>query len=214
MKEKESLFLRLLRAGRGEEKGRAGFWEETEEKKSFTREVFPFFQKEREMREAEKFFAGTKNFLRESRSEGAASGNKVSVFQKEVHEPGQNQRLFLSRKERELWKETKENLWTAQGKEEGKREREFFFAERKEEQAEEKENRFLEDVRRESAASAALEQMERYFSMEKAEAGTQNVTIHIGQVKETADVDKIMEEMTKRLWEARTIGRSRIERRR
>lgn len=214
MKEKESLFLRLLRAGRGEEKGGAGFWEETEEKKPFVREVVPFFQKEREMREAEKNSAETKNILRESRTEGAASGNMVSVFRKEVHEPGQNQRLFLPRKERTLWKENKRNPWTAQGKEEGKREREFFFAERKEEQAEEKENRFLEDVRRESAASAALEQMERYFSMEKEETGAQNVTIHIGQVKETADVDKIMEEMTKRLWEARTIGRSRIERRR
>ncbi len=36
--------------------------------------------------------------------------------------------------------------------------------------------------------------------------GTQQVSIQIGQVRETADVDKIMETLTKKLWDARNCS--------
>ncbi|MBM6877095.1 hypothetical protein H9X83_02830 [Anaerotignum lactatifermentans] len=99
------------------------------------------------------------------------------------------------------------------GKEISRRE---LFSRQKEEKDRQRSvgNLFFADMRRENKERTALEEMSRYFSEIREKDSGQNVTIHIGQIRETADVDKVMEEMTKKLWEARSMGRSRIERRR
>ena len=52
-----------------------------------------------------------------------------------------------------------------------------------------------------------LEELIQRLGEMTAQSGSQQVNVHIGQVRETADVERIMQKLTKRLWEERNSGR-------
>lgn len=74
------------------------------------------------------------------------------------------------------------------------------------------ENPFFYDIHRTFDVEEAIQKMGVYFESQKGE-GAQNVTVQIGQVRETADIDQVMTEITKRLQEARSVSRCKTRRR-
>lgn len=212
MRKKKSLFLRLAQiAEKGRKKKSCGIWGEDEK-----REVFEgrrsFSQKEKALHTESKFFFRKEEVQREK-------------IQKE-----KNERVFYlpSSKEKRENEIRKEPFFsTAKQEEKGKisgRERRFqkefwkkdVFSEQREakDRQREYENLFFADVCQEKKEDRRMEELLRVFSEKSETDKGQSITIQIGQIRETADVDKVMEEMTKKLWEARSIGRSRVERRR
>ena len=91
----------------------------------------------------------------------------------------------------------------------------IFEIEKKEEAKERKKvgkSPIVQEMEREYRTEVLLQQMIQKKSEHIKEPEQPKISVQIGQVQKSTDIDKIMAEMTSRLWEARSVGRCGTER--
>lgn len=210
MKKKKSLFLRLIqRAEEEKQKKNCGIWEEAEENVP-VRERFHFSQKEKKVfQETKSFFQ--KEYCQKEREQEKKRENQIFLLPYGKEQEKRTRQENFSPLEKKIKEKKSKGKDVYHQREIWRRE---SFSEWRDEMNRQKEfgNLFFADMRHENQEKSTMEELSRYFSEVRETGSGQHVTIHIGQIRETVDVDRVMEEMTKKLWEARSMGRSRVER--
>ncbi len=164
--------------------------------------------KEKQKQKSAEGILQKENVWTETQKKPLQKEDVFSFFPKEREKKTQKERDVFRQAERQISETGKDSL-IKKGK--------SVFLKREEEKTAEKKEKgispIIQEMTREYRTEELLQQIVQYAG-QKAEMGTeQKISVQIGQVQKSADVDTIIAEMTKKLWEARSVGRCSVERR-